>query len=87
MPDEPTLDSKGFVSELAVAAAELFVAAVLPSTDTRFFALADREAKSGGNSSRRSFAQAHRAGYWQELASRAHYVCRVADAADQKGRL
>ena len=38
------IDSEGFVSKLSAAAMRLSVAAVLPSTDTHFFTLADREA-------------------------------------------
>jgi predicted ATP-grasp superfamily ATP-dependent carboligase len=41
-------DSEGFVRELAAAAARLSAAAVLPSVETHFFALAGREADFAG---------------------------------------
>ena len=47
VPD-PSFDPKGFVPELAVAAARLSAAAVLPSGENHLLALADREADFAG---------------------------------------
>jgi predicted ATP-grasp superfamily ATP-dependent carboligase len=47
VPD-PDLDGEGFVRDLAAAAARLSVAAVLPSAETHFLALAGREANFAG---------------------------------------
>lgn len=47
VPD-PSFDQKGFVSELAVAAARLSPEAVLPSGENHLLALADREADFAG---------------------------------------
>jgi predicted ATP-grasp superfamily ATP-dependent carboligase len=44
----PDFDGEGFVRELAAAAARLSVAAVLPSADSHFLALAGREADFAG---------------------------------------
>lgn len=44
----PSFDGKGFVRELAAAAARLSIAAVLPSGETHFLALADRYANFAG---------------------------------------
>jgi predicted ATP-grasp superfamily ATP-dependent carboligase len=44
----PDFDSEGFVRTLAAAARRLRVAAVLPSSDSQFFALAGREADFAG---------------------------------------
>ncbi len=74
MPN-PDFDSEGFVRTLAAAAKRLRVAAVLPSSDSHFFALAGREADFAGialgTPSRESVDQATDKALLTELAAAA----------------
>ena len=74
VPD-PSLDSEGFVRELAAAAAQLSAAAVLPTADHHLLILAGREA---------AFARERRASHGQDSASQACRRCGAADAAHQE---